>query len=157
MDCSPPGSSVLGNPPGNNTGVSCHAFLQGIFPTQGSTPHLPHCRRILDHLSHQGSPRILEQVAYPFSRGSSQPRNPTGVSCIAGRFFTNWATREAGYLDLNIHIYKVSVRWVENCFEWLDYLLKTKLCKPVTLNSLKCLIKIHLHLWSLNFPIYHSF
>ena len=37
--------------------------------------------------------RILEWVAFPFSRGSSQPRNQTGVSCIAGRFFTVWATR----------------------------------------------------------------
>ena len=35
--------------------------------------------------------RILEWVAFPFSRGSSQPRNRTGVSCIAGGFFTNWA------------------------------------------------------------------
>ena len=38
--------------------------------------------------------KILEWVAYPFSRGSSQPRNWTGVSCITGRFFTNWAIRE---------------------------------------------------------------
>ena len=34
--------------------------------------------------------RILQRVAYPFSRGSSQPRNRTGVSCITGGFFTNW-------------------------------------------------------------------
>ena len=52
-------------------------------------PDLPHCRQILYQLSHKGSPRILEWVAYPFSRGSSQPRNQTGVSCIAGGFFTN--------------------------------------------------------------------
>ena len=39
--------------------------------------------------------RILEWVAISFSRGSSWPRNRTQVSCIAGRFFTNWATREA--------------------------------------------------------------
>ena len=39
--------------------------------------------------------RILEWVAFLFSRGSSQPRNWTRVSCIAGRFFTNWAMREA--------------------------------------------------------------
>ena len=39
--------------------------------------------------------RILEWVAFPFSRGSSQPLDRTQVSCIAGRFFTNWATREA--------------------------------------------------------------
>ena len=38
--------------------------------------------------------RILEWVAYPFSRGSSQPRDWTQVSCIAGRFFTIWATRK---------------------------------------------------------------
>ena len=39
--------------------------------------------------------RILEWVAFPFSRGSSQPRDQTQVSCIAGRFFTSCATREA--------------------------------------------------------------
>ena len=39
--------------------------------------------------------RILEWVAYPFSRGPSWPRNQTGVSCIAGRFFTNWTMKEA--------------------------------------------------------------
>ena len=37
MACSPPGSSVHGGSPGKNTGVTCHALLQGIFPTQGST------------------------------------------------------------------------------------------------------------------------
>ena len=39
--------------------------------------------------------RILQWVAFPFSRGSSQYRDRTQVSCIAGRFFTSWATREA--------------------------------------------------------------
>ena len=38
--------------------------------------------------------RILEWVAIPFSRESSQPRDPTQVSCTAGGFFTIWATRE---------------------------------------------------------------
>ena len=73
--------------PGQNTGVGSLSLLQGIFPTQGSNPGPPHCRRILYQLSHQVSPGILEWVACPFSRGSSQPRNQTGVSCIAGRFF----------------------------------------------------------------------
>ena len=124
--------------PGKNTGVDCHFLLQGIFPTQGSKPGLPHWRWILYHLSHQGSPstrqeiilwgedcvfihplcpllaqcltyrrhlisewvkvtqlcptlcdpmdytvhgilqaRILEWVAFPFSRWSSQPRDQT--------------------------------------------------------------------------------
>ena len=39
--------------------------------------------------------RILESVVFTFSRGSSQPRDQTQVSCIAGRFFPSWATREA--------------------------------------------------------------
>ena len=47
------------------------SLLQGIFPTQGSNPGLLHCRQILYQLSHQGSLRILEWVAFPFSRGSS--------------------------------------------------------------------------------------
>ena len=55
MDCSPPGSSVLG--------IS--------------------------------QARLLEWVAMPSSRGSSPPRDRSQVSCIAGRFFTIWATREA--------------------------------------------------------------
>ena len=44
--------------------------------------------------------RILEWVAFPFSRGSSQPRDRTQVSCIVGEFFTSWATREASYILL---------------------------------------------------------
>ena len=76
-------------------GVGSLSFLQGIFPTQGLNPGLPHCRWILYQLSHKGSPRILEWVAYPFSSRSSRPRNRTGVSCIAAGFFTNWAVREA--------------------------------------------------------------
>ena len=56
MDCSPPGSSVHGGSPGKNIGMGCHARLQGIFPTQGSSPGLPHCRRILYRLSPPGSP-----------------------------------------------------------------------------------------------------
>ena len=99
MDCSLPGSSVHGNSPGKKTGVGCHAFLQGIFTTQGSNPGLS-CiagRFFFYHLSHQGSPQILEWVAYPFSRGSSWPRNQTGVPCIAGEFFASWATREAHF------------------------------------------------------------
>ena len=80
--------------PDKGTGVGSHALLQRIFPTQGSDSGLPPCRWILYHLSHQGSPGILERVAYLFSRGSFQCRNWTGVFFIAGRLFTSWATRE---------------------------------------------------------------
>ena len=80
---------------GQKTGVGSISLLQGIFPTQGSNPGLLHCRRILYQLSHKGSPRILEWVAYPFSSRSSLPRNRTEVSCTAVRLFTNWAIMEA--------------------------------------------------------------
>ena len=46
-DCSPPGSSVHGDSPGKNTGVDCHALLQGIFPTQGLNQSLLNCRWVL--------------------------------------------------------------------------------------------------------------
>ena len=58
------------NSPGQNTGVGSLSLLQGIFPIQGSNPGLPHCRRILYQLSHQGSPIIL----LPSVRDTSLPR-----------------------------------------------------------------------------------
>ena len=73
--CNLPGSSIYGDSPVKNTRMGCHALLQGIFPAQGLNPGLPYFRQILYHLSHQGNPRILEWVPYPFSRGSSCPRN----------------------------------------------------------------------------------
>ena len=64
------------NSPGQNTGVGSLSLLQEIFPTQGSNPGLKHCRQILYQLSHKGSPRMLEWVAYLVSR-YFPPRNPT--------------------------------------------------------------------------------
>ena len=80
MDHSPPSSSVCGDPPGKNTGVGCHALPSSRGQTRDQTLGLPHCRQIFYCLSHQGSPRILEWVSHPFSRGSSQPRSWTGIS-----------------------------------------------------------------------------
>ena len=60
MDCSPPGSSVYGDSPSENTEVCCHFLLQGIFPTQRSNLGLPHGRQTLYPLSHQGSPSRLK-------------------------------------------------------------------------------------------------
>ena len=62
MDCSPPGSSVWDSP-GKNTGVGCHALLQGILE-EGLNPGLLHCRHILYHLSHQGSPEERKMDCY---------------------------------------------------------------------------------------------
>ena len=53
------------NSPGHNAGVGSHSLLQGIFPTQGSNPSLPHCRRILYPLSHQGSQVIQSEKNIP--------------------------------------------------------------------------------------------
>ena len=53
------------NSPGQNTGVGSLSLLQGIFPTQGSNPGLPHYRRILYQLSLKGSPRILSRWPIP--------------------------------------------------------------------------------------------
>ena len=78
MDCSPPGSSVHGDFLGKNTGVSCHDLLQENFAIHGWNPGFPHYRWIPYHLSHQESPRILEWVASPFSKGSFQPRIELG-------------------------------------------------------------------------------
>ena len=61
VDCISPWNS-----PGQDTGGGNLSLLQGIFPTHGSNPGLLHCRQILYQLSHKGSPRILEWVAYPW-------------------------------------------------------------------------------------------
>ena len=61
------------NSEGKNTGVGSCSLLQGIFPTQGLNPSLPHCRQMLYQLSHQGSPRILERVVIP---SPADPPNP---------------------------------------------------------------------------------
>ena len=86
--CQTPLSMELSRP-------ECCSLLQGIVPIRGSNSDLLHGRRLLYHLNHQRIPRMLEWVANPFFRGSSRLRNLTGVSCIAGGFFTGWAAREA--------------------------------------------------------------
>ena len=122
MDCSLPGSSVHGilqvrilewvaisfsrgsSQPRNWTRVSC---ITGKFfttwatqeapwdlPNPGIKPRFPILQADSLSVSHKGSPRRLEQVAYPFFSRSSRPRNRTWVSCIADRFFTNWVIRE---------------------------------------------------------------
>ena len=55
----PHGLYSLWNSPGQITGVGSFSFLQGVFPTQGSNPGLPHCRQILYQLSHQGSVHVI--------------------------------------------------------------------------------------------------
>ena len=83
------------NSPDQNSGVGSLSLLQGIFPTQGLNSCLMRWRWIFYQLNPKRSLRILEWVAYPFSSGTSRPRNWTGVSCFACSIFTNWPIREA--------------------------------------------------------------
>ena len=64
--------------------------------------------------------RILEWVAISFSRRSSQPKDWTQVSCIAGRFFTNWATREA--LLLGVDFPKADNGYCVTAYNWVFFL-----------------------------------
>ena len=52
------------NFPGQNTGVDSLSLLQGIFPTQGSNPGLPHCRRIFYQVSYKGMGGWIIWTAY---------------------------------------------------------------------------------------------
>ena len=66
---------------------------------------------------------ILEWVAIPFSRGSSWPRDQTCISCIAGRFFTIWATREAFKCYINNYKYDVSTLQIVASVQQIQVLL----------------------------------
>ena len=80
-DCNPPGPSVHGDSPGKNTGVGCHALLQGSLPAQGSTSGLPQCRQILYHRATRETHREtiadinLEAhfLCFHFTRGNKEP------------------------------------------------------------------------------------
>ena len=153
----------LWNSPGNNTGVHCHFLLQGIFPSQRLNPGLPHCRWILYQLGHQGSPRILEWVDYPFYSRSSWPRTWTWVSYIAGRFFTNWAMREAPsqlyptnffpnslwtwFFCLKSHFFSIAWRIdSHNLFSWLSSLPKPTSPAPSFAKALHLTLPFRMHL-----------
>ena len=135
---------------GQDTGLGSLSLLKGILPTQGLNPGLLHCRRIIYQLSHKGSPRILEWVAYPFSSRSSWPRNQTGFSCIADGILTNWATREeqsAGpgdrwsyhfqfsSLQLLSHVRFFAIPWTAACQASLSITSSQSLLKLVSIES----------------------
>ena len=81
MECSLLGSSVHGDSPGKNTGVDCHAFLQGIFPAQvfalqaNSLPSEP-----------PGKPKSTAVGSHALLQGNSLTWDQTGVSWISGGF-----------------------------------------------------------------------
>ena len=71
------------------------------------------CPTLCDHMDYTVhgilQARILQWIAFPFSRRSSQPRDRTQVSCIAGRFFTNWASQEAQTYTV-LHVNYISIK-----------------------------------------------
>ena len=95
------------NSPGRNTGVSSLPLLQGNLPNPGIEPRSPALKANSLPAEPQGSPIILEWVAYPFSGGSFWPRNRTGISCIAGGYFTNWAIRKVKMIFSDIWFVKM--------------------------------------------------
>ena len=104
--------------------LECTAFpfSRGIFPTQELNPGLPHCRRTLYQLRHKGSPRIQEWVAYPFSKGSSQPRNQLGSPALQAdslltfelyfNVFLKFQNFNKHYCTMSVHIYLTVLSYV---------------------------------------------
>ena len=84
MDSNQLSSSIHEDSLVKNTGVGCHALLQGIFPTQGLNLGLPHCRQILYKLSHKGSPSQLSSkhfywfFSYPLLKKKKTGTKPSG-------------------------------------------------------------------------------
>ena len=103
------------NSPGQNTGASSLSVLQGIFPTQGSNPSLPHCRWIPYQVSQKASPRILEWVDFPFSRGASWPRNQTAVSCISGGFILCQIVDKLSNYSIKNQEKLLTISLIKNC------------------------------------------
>ena len=99
----------------DNTG---HFWLQFPSPEKRKVKVAQPCLTLCDPLdcslpgsSIRGIPqaRILEWVAFPFFRGSSQPKDWTQVSCTKGRFFRLWATREAYHSTLPNYKYNLFI------------------------------------------------
>ena len=99
MDCSLPGYCLHGIFQAKVVEWVTIPLLQGIFPTQGLNPSLPYCRQncrqILYHLSHQGSPRILEWVAYPSPGDLPDPGiEPASIHLHCSRpWFESWVRK----------------------------------------------------------------
>ena len=95
MDCSPPGSSVHRDSPGKHTRMGCHALLPGDLPNPGIEPRSPVLQEDSLPSEPPGKPKNTGVGSLSFLHGTTHPRNQTGASCIAGGFFTSWASREA--------------------------------------------------------------
>ena len=99
MECNPSGSSVHGESPGKNTGVGCHALLQGIFPPQGLNTGLLHCRWILYCLIHHGRKSIVELLQGNFLTQESN------WSLLHRRWILYQLNYQGNPCDINIHYF----------------------------------------------------
>ena len=95
------------NSPGQNTGVGSLSLLQGIFPTQGLNPGLPHCRQILYQLSHKGSPYKVIHIL----------KNQLNVNCY------NFYRKEHGNIRIMKSCFPLSRSSVINLTDTFTYLL----------------------------------
>ena len=112
------------NFPVQNTGVGSWSLFQGIFPTQGLNPGLPHCRQILYHLSHQGSPVVkywnfvtvfVTSFCYP---GPASPGNHRSVSVTLGwfafsRILCKWSHTFYILLALFLSLSKIILKFLQ--------------------------------------------
>ena len=93
------------NSPGKNRGVGSHFLLQGILPTQGLNPGLPHCRQMLYHLCHQGSLTSkcdvkcdVSQTDFPTCHSTSIPDPFTLFSILANcNFILHFSQKPESY------------------------------------------------------------
>ena len=100
------------------SGLPCPPL--GDLPHPGIKPRSSALKVNSLHLNYQGHPRILEWVAYPFSRGSSWPRSQTEVSYIADGFFACWVPGKPLFFSL----YQLYGQLNYNSGQW-DKVIKT--------------------------------
>ena len=134
MDYSPPGPLFMG--------ISRQEYWSGLpcspsedLPNSGIEPTSSTLRSDSLPSEPTGKPRILEWVTYPFSRGTSQPRNWTGVSCIAGGFFTSWATQEAAsHKSMCAHV-RAHTHTIFYRFQWKIFLSSSQTQEPKVIKT----------------------
>ena len=107
------------NSPGQNTRVGSLSLLQGIFPTRGSNPGLPHCRQILYQLSHKGSPRTLEWVAYAISSDLPDPGLNQGL-LHCRQILCQLSYQGINQIKWKIHLNKEANEAYISSQRWLD-------------------------------------
>ena len=149
VDCSPPGSSVHGVSTGKNTGVGCHARLQGIFPTQESNQSLPHCRQIL----YQVSCREAQTGLFPKEPKCHSPGTFSGNKLHTGVFCGSPSTYSVACSLWSIPseglIFHSHAGTHSTVFTTIDSQGTSHQTSPISETPLRCICKIHGFMFSL--------